>query len=213
MEIKDALQNPLETNDGKTIEKKFEEIAKNLIHNFCIKCGEKTFYFAEIEFYYYDKDNNNQKWNWETYPRTDKEAGDLFFHYSGVDICFNSSFGKGKFGGILIRSLYDVKEKKFITGPSVCANEILNSCSKSKKWPEIIKEEGVCKCVIPDPIIRYGIEDVCQCFYNKELFDKFTAEKNAFEKYSTWDFDKKHNGQNPRIVEQPRYYRRFKENK
>ncbi len=213
MEIKKALQEPLEEINGKTIEEKFEVIAKNLIHNFFIQCGEKNYYFAEIEFYYYDKNNYNQKWNWETYPRTNKEAGDLFFHYSGVDICFDSSFDEGKFGGILIRSLYDVTEKKYITGPTICANEILNSCSKSKIWPIIIKKEDVCQCEIPDPIKRYGIEDECLCFYNKKLLDKCTAKESHYEKFVTWDFDKKNNGQHPQIVERPRYYRRFNYNK
>ena len=89
----------------------FKEIADCLIHDNIIVCGNRFFRLAEVEFYYYDKNCLDNEWNRKTYPRTKKEAGKLFFHYSGVDICFPSDFGSGKFGGILIRSLYDESAK------------------------------------------------------------------------------------------------------
>ena len=208
MDIRKALQEPLEENNGKSIEEKFEVIAKNLIHNFYIKCGRKNYFFAEIEFYYYDRDNFNQEWNRETYPRTDKKAGDLFFHYSGCDICFDSDFEKGKFGGILIRSLYDKTENRYITGPTVCANEILNCCSTLRLWPIIHPAEGINECEIPNPIKRYGIEDVLLCYYDKRLLNKCT---NKFKK-AKWDFDKKNDGKSPKLTDFTRSYNRFKQN-
>ena len=202
MNIQDALQKPLKDN-GKNIQKAFEQIAENLFQNFSIQCGETTFYFAEIEFYYYDKDKFNDEWNKKTYPRTNKEAGKLFFHYSGFDICFESDFKKGVFGGILIRSLYDKTNNRFITGPLLCVNEVLNACSNSPKWPEIIPTQKD-SCEIGEPIERYGItyedksiKDEPLCFFDKNI--KCT---NGF-KDATWDF------YNKKTKDITRYYHRF----
>ena len=94
MEIINKLINPfegLELNDVNGIQTRCKEIAEELFRHYGIKCGNKTFCFAEIEFYYYKKEksgNNNwdAPWNKETYPRS-KNAGDFFFplipqHYS-----------------------------------------------------------------------------------------------------------------------------------
>ena len=205
------LQKTLEEKNGKTIEEKFETIAKGLINNFYINCDNKDYYFAEIEFYYYDKVNFNEKWNRETYPRTDKEAGDLFFHYSGCDICFksviNEEINDVKFGGILIRSLYDKVIDKYITGPTVCANEILNSCSKSRRMPDIKYKEQVYNCEVKS-IERYGItqyENEELCFYDSRLPNRCS---NKFENIK-WDFDKKNDGKNPKLTDYTRTYSRF----
>jgi len=209
----DFLKNPFEglTNENKKeFQNKCSEIAENLFNNFCIQCGEngeeKYYKFAEIEFYYYNKENLNQKWNEKTYPRTNKDAGDLFFHYSGVDICFDSKFDNGIFGGILIRSLKD-NQGKYITGPSVCMLEILNACSKSERMPKLVSPKKE-KCEIGGPIERYGIEqkdDLPLCFYDKNLFEKYTSKDNYKETFenATWDYAKK----SPKKI--IRYYKRF----
>lgn len=164
----------------------FESLATEIINNYCIDCGDKKYRFAEIEFYYYDKNNEHfdKEWNHKTYPRTEKKAGDLFFHYSGVDICFDCSFEKGCFGGILIRSLFDEEKQRYITGPLLCANEILNSCSSIRKWP-IIERTTNRACEI-DTTTRYGIFDVRLCFFDKRLKEKLV---NSFEEAS-WDYKK-----------------------
>ena len=219
MEIKDLLQKPLEGMNNCNVQNTFAEIAKNLFRNFCIRCGTKRYYFAEIEFYYYSKDTFNKEWNEKTYPRDNKKTGDLFFHYSGVDICFDSSFDDGKFGGILIRSL---KEDcgKFITGPFVCMLELLNVSSED--WPrlELLKgDEAYKDCIIcKSPIARYGItykdkgiEDEPLCFYDQELYDKYTDDKNnkeTFEK-ARWDYGRNKDGSIKGISTLKRYYHRF----
>ena len=78
------------------------------------------------------------KWQEVTYPRDGYEAGQLFYHLSGIDICFESHYnGKsGKFGGILIRSIKD--GDLIIAGPLNCKDEILNVC-KNGKMPELKK--------------------------------------------------------------------------
>lgn len=211
-----------DATDEKTLQVKFKEIADELINNFYIKCGEKKYSFAEIEFYYYDKDSFNKEWNEKTYPRDKKEAGQLFFHYSGVDVCFDSKFDKGKFGGILIRSLKDEKGK-FITGPSVCSLEILNACSdsKHKKWPEIIPNEGLSssmKCEASEfSEKRYGItykdgkEDKRLCFYDKELYEKYNNGDNSKEVFENarWNYEKNKDGEVKGLTNLIRYYHRF----
>ena len=140
MDIKELLQ--MHDNKAcKDIQTVFEDIAEKLMKKFCLQCDEKKYYFAEVEFYYYDKECFNEEWNWVTYPRTNKKAGDLFFHYSGFDICFDSRFDDGKFGGILIRSLKEENDT-YITGPSVCLLEVLNTCSESGKLPIIKEDDG-----------------------------------------------------------------------
>lgn len=169
----------------------FRDLANKIINNYHIKCGNKGFRFAEIEFYYYDKNHFNEEWCQKTYPRKDKDAGELFFHYSGVDICFDSSFDKDMaiFGGILIRSLYDEERKMYITGPLLCANEMLNACSKNMVWP-VIEETIEHSCVI-EATGRYGISysDGYEfkdklCFYDHQLKVHLI---NSIEA-STWDY-------------------------
>ena len=143
----DLLTNPFDgLSDYESIKKKCEEIAQKLFDNNGIKSGDKTFRFAEIEFYYYDseqylKDPSHHKWQEVTYPRNDYKGGELFYHLSGIDICFDSQYKEksGKFGGILIRSIKD--GDRIIAGPLNCKDEILNAC-KNGKMPELIEESG-----------------------------------------------------------------------
>lgn len=189
----------------------FEPLATKIIKDYCIICGAKKYRFAEIEFYYYDKNSEtfNQEWNHKTYPRTEKEAGDLFFHYSGVDICFDSSFGKGHFGGILIRSLFDEEENRYITGPLLCANEILNSSSSKREWPRIVPVESL-DCVVRKTK-RYGISysssnkfDDKLCFFDNRLIENNNL-RNTFEN-TFWDYQK----QCPKKITRD-YLKRFKD--
>ena len=212
--LKEKLNNPFDGLKGnpQAFQKKCAEIAEDLFKNYCIECGAIKYYFAEIEFYYYDKDIFNQKWNEKTYPRTNKDAGTLFFHYSGVDVCFDSKFANGKFGGILIRSLKD-SQGRYITGPSVCMLEMLNVCVEQKVLLELKEDNGNRGCKLcKKPIERYGItyqekdlKDVPLCFYDQKLFEKYTSKDNCKEIFenATWDYAKK----TPKSI--TRYYKRF----
>ena len=142
------LNNPfdgLKPTDVRGIQDRCSKIAKTLFENYCIKCGNKNFRLAEIEFYYYKNEENcdnnyNNTWNRETYPRK-KDAKELFFHYSGIDICFQCNYDEkeksneyGEFGGILIRSILD--GNKILAGPLFCANAMLNACKE--RMPELL---------------------------------------------------------------------------
>ncbi len=140
----ELLKNPFDGLSDCEINKKCAEIARELFCNYCIECESKTFHFAEIEFYYYDsetylKNQNQYKWQEVTYPRDGYKGGQLFYHLSGVDICFDSRYNKesGKFGGILIRAIKD-GENMIIAGPLNCKDTILNAC-KNGKMPQLIK--------------------------------------------------------------------------
>ncbi|MBR4924437.1 MAG: hypothetical protein IKZ61_01665 [Prevotella sp.] len=140
----ELLKNPFDgLSNYERIKVKCAEIARKLFCNYRIKCNNTTFSFAEIEFYYYDrnaylKDNKQFKWQEVTYPRDDYKAGQLFYHLSGIDICFDSQYKKEKvkFGGILIRAIKD-ESGLIIAGPLNCKDEILNTC-KNGNMPELI---------------------------------------------------------------------------
>lgn len=101
--------------DSDEVEKTFEIIA-NILLNWCIiRVNSRRFRMLEIEFYLLGGKHNDII----TYPRTDMEGGEWFFHPSGVDLCFYSHCerndghfvlekDKNRFGGILIRSIEEV---------------------------------------------------------------------------------------------------------
>lgn len=206
----------LNANDAESFKDECFKIAENLINEFCIQCGKKKYYFAELEFYYYQTDRWNMEWNEKTYPRKNKKAGDFFFHYSGFDICFDSNFDEkmAKFGGILIRSLKDEKGN-FITGPSVCALELMNVCYEQKELPELTPCSNIESKICEKPIKRYGIkyidqqEDKNLCFYDERIKDKL---RNEFEDDPTWDYSKNNKGEVKGIKKRVRYYKKRFEN-
>lgn len=220
--LKELLTNPFEglkENNLTGFQAECKKIAGELFCNYCIKCGNKTFRFAEIEFYFYEKGKWQDKWNTATYYR-DKNAGELFFHYSGVDICFQSYLEKdlkNKFGGILIRSLVEVDDKgNYVAlhkGPLFCTNLMLNYCKE--KMPFISDEV--------DPIdyndnmiqadLRFGVDNESQedeknknlqlCFFINQYKDAIWEWNGATETLS-WD---KKSGE---LKLSKRYYNRFK---
>ena len=205
-ELNDLLKSPfdgLKQDDVVGIQNRCFIIAKTLFENYSIVCGDKVYRFAEIEFYYYkkeesDKNNFDKDWNRETYPRN-KDAGDLFFHYSGVDICFQCHYDDidknneyGEFGGILIRSLRD--GTKIFAGPLFCANLMLNACKEH--MPTL--QKGDCQQCTLVSATRFGIssdknqekdKELFLCYYatyvdGKELNWDETSERIAWNKKS-----------------------------
>lgn len=127
-ELFDAMKEPSQVG--------YDEIAINLIQNFCIEKQEEDsfgkrdvrFNIAELEIYLYNKENDD----WPTYNR-DCLACQWFIHKSGVDIAFQT-IREGKeliqFGGVLIRGLeriVDGKVEAYIGGPQRCLSELFNS--------------------------------------------------------------------------------------
>lgn len=177
-ELKKLLTDPF---DGVIdINEKVKKIAETLFRDYYIDCNGKKFYFAEIEFYYWQSDEFdkgfNQEWNRVTYPRK-KKAGQLLFHLSGVDICFESSYDEdpAKFGGILIRSIKDEKDE-VIAGPWNCMLEILNVCDgktmpqiKKLNKPHNNKMESTYRALGKDDIDKEKVNPLKLCFYDSSI--------------------------------------------
>lgn len=156
----------------------FDEVAKYLLGNVAIVFGPEPdgtkYYLAEIEFYYKNekakeiviKSSEDKKKKVEssfyscTYKRI-REAGLLFWHYSGIDICFSSS--DNNYGGVLIRSLIKMvngSEPELIAGPLRCANELMNQSVLEGKdsIPHIIELKRYEEKYTIMSTIRQGIE-------------------------------------------------------
>ena len=189
-ELYELLRNPFDgLSKDEDIQKRCFSIAQELFDNYCIKCKDKEFYFVEIEFYYWQKDRWENDWNKVTYPRDGYKAKDLFFHTSGMDICFESSYDDTKFGGILVRSIID-KENNIIAGPWNCMLHILNEC-KGRKMPRLDKSQP--RSHIPQIKATYralGEKDMIKekesslslCFYDAIPEDKWNFVKESFDK-------------------------------
>ena len=187
------IENYLKKNlkDFKEIEKfqvYFDEIAKYIFGNVAIVISDSDseqvrYYLEEIEFYYNnlptkiidstkskeitDEEKNKIRHFSCTYKR-DKKACQLFWHYSGVDVCFQSYMEQNCYGGILIRSVtkeYTDKNgnsiKELITGPLRCANEIMNQCveKENNSIPRVIEVPRYDKHYVIRSTIRQGIEN------------------------------------------------------
>lgn len=119
-------------------EQEFRGIAEILFNNFAIQNKKSVFRLIEIEFYW----NSSSHKDKSTYERkyVDPATGEWFFHYSGVDIALKNEETNG-YGGILIRSIYDMKSKKPFKGPMVCAMKLFSGVNafSDDKFPKIIE--------------------------------------------------------------------------
>jgi len=101
----------------------FEEIADRLFNDYAIQNHESIYRLIEIEFYW----TSPRHIDFSTYQRkhVNPKQGEWFFHYSGVDIALRND-DIGGYGGILIRGIYDIKNKKLFSGPLVCAMKLFS---------------------------------------------------------------------------------------
>jgi|SRR5579871_3346353 len=104
-------------------EEGFKAIAKKLFNEFAIKTYNSTYRITEMEFYW----NSTSHVDNTTYKRihVNPKSGDWFFHYSGVDIALKNE-ESGGYGGILLRSVYDITNDKLYKGPLVCAMRLFS---------------------------------------------------------------------------------------
>ena len=79
------LEDKLRNIDWSCLQNSFSSIAKTLMGKYIIKKGNSRYRIVEIEFYAF---SNSQK-DYITYPRA-TDAGQWFFHQSGVDLTFDS---------------------------------------------------------------------------------------------------------------------------
>lgn len=156
----------------------------SMINDYVLKVNDDTYDFCEIELYYKSPTHNDC-----SVLKRKKEAGDIFFHRYGMDICFNSN-GTDKYGGILIRSLK--KDDDYIFGPLTCAHTILNDhqptirISIQEKRPK--NQEKACKTTrvkatcekdknYNQALYRYVTKDACTAIQNDNKYSKKVQEK------------------------------------
>lgn len=176
-QLYELLKNPfgeISANDINGFQKVCLWIAQKLFDNYCILSGDVKYYFAEIEFYYYEKEKWDEKWNRVTYARDKYKAGDLFYHLSGIDICFESHYKNcnPQFGGILIRAIKNEKDDTIIAGPLTCKDEILNAC-KGKQMPILEQLSTQRKINLKSTYRALGEKDIDKendrlCFYESD---------------------------------------------
>lgn len=120
----------------------FDEIADVILNRSILIAKDKTFRICEIEFYYCGKNHM------DTYTHCSDEQKmkcKFYFHRlkngtykSGTYKCLDMTLSPDNetYFGILIRSLYDYDDKKFIEGPCNSVNEILKqfSCHDVKEF-------------------------------------------------------------------------------
>lgn len=184
------LKDPfLGVSEDEDIQNRCLTIAQELFYNYCIKCKNIEYYFAEIEFYYWQKGQWEKDWNSVTYPRDGYTAKELFFHVSGMDICFDSSYDEAKFGGILVRSIMD-KDDNIVAGPWNSMLQILRAC-KGGEMPIVDKSQT--RNHTPKIKATYralGEKDMAMemksplslCFYDAISSEKWNFVKEKFDK-------------------------------
>jgi hypothetical protein len=116
----DFLKIINESEDG------FRIIAEKLFNEYVIQTYNSIYRITELEFYW----NSPGHIDNSTYQRkhVDPKSGDWFFHYSGVDIALKNDVTAG-YGGILIRSIYDLNQKKLFKGPMICVMRLFSGTS------------------------------------------------------------------------------------
>ncbi len=167
------------------------ELASHIMTNYCIYNGRYHYRPVEIEFYVYKKGEHEDR---HVYPRI-KNAKDIFFHYSGMDICFKTSENKDCLGGILIRALERDEDKQLFGGPLVCLNEVLNTAVlNTATGILIVKEEPVKEPKNAKPFgQRVGINalpNIEDIFYKKEyrFIRSNLNEKSTFGLRTTYNY-------------------------
>lgn len=203
--LKNLLEKPTPNN--------FKEIAEILLTKTKIVKGSQEYYITDIEFYLYCNDHKDII----TYPRK-CEAGEWFFHDSGVDISFasNVEFQNGKaesrdnpfFGGILLRGIKLIKgksvEKKELNDkPSNVFYELFrnfDAFSGNVEFPKLVKRGNDEITTIEDIskytqarknlLSGYDTKEKIDEIKNKEIFTQLIENKVLNISYNYYDKDK-----------------------
>lgn len=96
----------------------FDRIAEELMNKWILKVNNFRYRITEIEFYLNSASHNDSYTHGHEYQKT---SGQWYFHGSGIDITFGS---EEFFGGILIRGIYNLDNKKYINGPLKTVTEL-----------------------------------------------------------------------------------------
>lgn len=136
------------------IEKRFAQVAEALFNDYMIRKQGRNYRFVEIEFYHSLTDTTGGSKG--TYKRI-SNAGEWFFHNSGVDLTFNSM--EDSFGGILIRSISSGDD--IICGPFKVLDVLFDhfdALSVPDNFPLIVPCESA-ERIIPVSTTRWNIDN------------------------------------------------------
>jgi len=98
----------------------FARIATEIMNHWILRIESKAYRIAEIEFYMHSPLHIDQ---YTHAHEQQKQSGKWYFHRSGMDLCFGSD---EFYGGILIRAIFDLENKRYVYGPLNSVTEILS---------------------------------------------------------------------------------------
>lgn len=130
------LNQLFEKNKINGIEIGFDELANYLINECILAVNENEYRIAEIEFYYFDKDNHPDVFTHRN--ECQKKSNLFYFHTAGVDITFGNV---NYYGGILIRSIINLQTKEYIIGPNKVAYKEFLKCDTENQLIIKLKEK------------------------------------------------------------------------
>ncbi len=186
MELKRKLAQLCSSSIPGDIQKVFTDIAEDLFNKYHIEKNGLEYYFVDIEFYFCNKNYPDII----TYPRELGE-GRWFFHQSGIDLTFQSSYTRqyGKegvvdatcdfaFGGILIRKLLKRSTRQVLDGPHKCEWELFDSfdafTEAPREIPTIVRN-------VKDLSVTYSSSSRSFPYSDKDMERKYDAlTRNTF---------------------------------
>lgn len=144
--MNERLKNAIFKKSVKDYQGWFDILAHEILNNHTFRIRNSLYEITEIEFYIYDE--NHPDANSHATPMQ-KTILQMAFHthgssfkegsYKGVDISLGH---KKRFGGILIRGLKSLKDKRMIDGPSKVVDEILLQFKETKVRELIHQVDG-----------------------------------------------------------------------
>lgn len=199
--LKKLLLEANSIGDNRDCPAYFDRLAKTLMSSYAFSCRDGLYAFIELEMYFYKTHVHE---DWRVYPRQCM-AGQLFFHYSGFDISFQTEISNDEkefsFGGILIRSVKKIGEpddSAILAGPLRCKDELLNRCPL-----EIVKLENDLALTCLKKTTRQGINTDRDAEGNSidsiGLLRYFIPQDNGKEGCNNWN--RKHGENVLRIVD------------
>lgn len=162
LKTKLVLHDDMNTNNVQSL---MNELTPFIMDNYKIFNGKNAYSILEMEYYIHTPLHQDKRSNSDTttvYSRPGKKAGDMFFHFSGMDICFEPD--QNSYGGILIRSLVDESDPShIIKGPCKCLVDLMNTATEV---PHVIREKNILEYSKPEKCKRKNLNSENSYLYN-----------------------------------------------
>lgn len=110
---------------AETLVRDFDRIANDLMNYWVLAVNETHYRLTEIEFYCKSVLPEGPIKDPYTHGHSEQlKSGTWYFHGSGLDLTFGT---EGFYGGILIRGIQRISDRKHVTGPLNSLTEIMSS--------------------------------------------------------------------------------------